>query len=789
MVRDQYGGEEYEEDEDQDADEGVESTGKNGAADATGKPKGATEGLDGAKDTADGAEDTADGAKDTADGAEDMADGAKDTADGAEDKAEGAKDTADDAKDAAEDPKDSAEGAKDSAEGVKDDAQAEAGAEAGEGDEEEVVPIGSVKEDGTIAREDGSVVGDLAGGDPKQLAGSMVDESGDVLDEDGNVVGSAKPNEEGVADEAGEHLGEQAEGAQEQADKAGEEATSQLPGLNLAGPLKFEESGEVKDGAGNVIGQLSEGDATKLAQSTVKDVNDKGEILGENGDVLGKIQLEDLDKIKGSADEQKEAVEGEAEGAEGAEGEADQVPSPEVLEGKKVNKSGKVVDEDGGIWGELIEGDVKKLAGRACDALGQVWNDSGKVIGKAQALPEDERQLGGEAPFESFPNNKVHRDGNVYADDQLIGKVIEGNLKDCEGKTVDPDGDITDKNGNGIGKAERVEDPEPEAKVDQSLLAGKRVNKSGNVVDERGSLFGKVVEGDVKQLIGKMCDKEGNIWSESGEVIGRAELLPESQRELKKEGPFANYEGCKVKKDGKVYSSEGEVIGRIIEGDPKNLAGHVVDSDGEIIDSTGNSIGKAERYEEPEVETKHHPCSGYRVNSEGNVIDDNGDTIGKLVEGNLEQCRGIDIDDDGDIADQKGNKVGHVSRIADVKPEKSQEEIDAEQQEEEDKKLTKSITYHVDEALNKIKPILKDITTVSHADELVVSLITVSECMLMVFNRKSRELRIRPRRNVTRRSLSKKLSPSLRREVKSFKMSTKRSAHSILMVDCRLRPR
>jgi len=66
--------------------------------------------------------------------------------------------------------------------------------------------------------------------------------------------------------------------------------------------------------------------------------------------------------------------------------------------------------------------------------------------------------------------------------------------------TQDADGDILDKHGNVLGKAERTEEeepapePEPEAE-DLSVLEGKKVNKAGNIVDDNGKLFGRLVDG------------------------------------------------------------------------------------------------------------------------------------------------------------------------------------------------------------------------------------------------------------------------------------------------------
>lgn len=48
------------------------------------------------------------------------------------------------------------------------------------------------------------------------------------------------------------------------------------------------------------------------------------------------------------------------------------------------------------------------------------------------------------------------------------------------------------------------------------MLEGKTVNKAGNVVDDRGMIFGKLTEGDLHSLIGHRVAKDGNLWSDEG---------------------------------------------------------------------------------------------------------------------------------------------------------------------------------------------------------------------------------------------------------------------------------
>ncbi|OIW32540.1 hypothetical protein CONLIGDRAFT_544691, partial [Coniochaeta ligniaria NRRL 30616] len=411
--------------------------------------------------------------------------------------------------------------------------------------------------------------------------------------------------------------------------------------------------------------------------------------------------------------------------AERWEPEAEPEPEPEVdetdysvLKNGKVNKAGNVVNEDMKVIGRVKEGVIAKLVGKKCDENGNIWSDAGKVIGKAEPIPDDERDAMFKEPdpFESFPDAVVDADGWVVSNGEKIGKVISGDKKVLRGKHVDADGDILDKAGNVIGKAERWEpEPEPEAApVDNSILAGKRVNKAGNVVDKEGTIYGRVVQGDPKKLAGRMCNKNGDILSEGGDVIGKAELVPEGEREGLKEGPFAELSGCTVTKEGKVVTPGGDVVGRLVSGDPKVLFGRTVDDDGDILDKNGNTLGHAERWEEPVVEKKKNPLAGRRVNREGNVVDEDGNIIGKLTDGKLSICSGKEIDNDGDVVDSKGSTIGHVSLLEEIPEEPKDEETEEQKKErekaEQDKKLAAQLAGCLETALDKVRPICKLIT-------------------------------------------------------------------------------
>ena len=587
------------------------------------------------------------------------------------------------------------------------------------------------------------------------LVGSAVSATGDILSPGGNVVGKAKPYPEGLRKGEKPEDGDAAESVtgKSSAPAARRDAKAEASDAkDIVSPdskcVKFADSEPETLGKGQEAQVEASDEPTKFESEPSEDkfagvdnefdttasptteTFEKSPTLSETAKeptsaldekkTTGAEEGPEVATITAAEDMPEAKPEPEAKLEPGpepeADAEADTEAQPEaepvdltVLKNGKVNKAGNVVDENGHIIGHVTEGAVKKLFGRTVDENGEIWNDSGKVIGKAEpALPDE---LNEPAPFEEFPDAVVEPDGNITFDGAVIGRVIEGDVKKLRGKVVDEDGDILDRAGNVIGKAERWEEEEEELEevIDRSILAGKRVNKLGNIVDTSGAIFGRLVEGEAKKLAGRMCDKEGNVMSESGEVIGKAEVIAESEREGLKEGPFAELVGCTVGKDGKIVTPGGEIVGLLVDGDPKALFGRPVDEDGDILDKNGNALGKAERWEEPEK--AKNPLEGRKINREGNVIDADGNIIGKLTSGDLGICFGKEIDSDGDVIDSKGNTIGHALLLADIPPEtETAEEKEKREQAEKDKELATKMAACLTQCLDKIRPICKMIT-------------------------------------------------------------------------------
>jgi hypothetical protein len=587
-----------------------------------------------------------------------------------------------------------------------------------------------------VEDENGNRVGQVVEGDAKKLIGRAVDEDGDILDKKGSVVGHAEryeePEEEAPAEEDPIDLSSlQGKTVNKQGNVIGDEGVpvARLVEGNakeLAG-RKLDDQGQIWNDSGKVIGRVElipenereakpEGPFAGLQGLRV--VPD-GKVADEDDNIVGQVVEGNPKRLIGNAvDEDGDILDkyGNVKGhAEPLEDEEEAIPDDlSVLDGLTLNKQGYLVDSNGIPVGRLVEGNLKDLAGRKSDGEGQLHNDTGKVVGRCELIPENERVTKQEGPFAGFEGLRVVKDGFVEDNDgNRVGQITEGDPKKLVGHAVDEDGDIIDKYGNVKGHAEPYEEEE-EVEADLSALAGCTVNKAGNVVDSSGTILGRVAEGDPSTMIGKKVDGKGQIWDNEGNVIGRAELSKGANSGP--EGPFAGFDDNKVAKDGTVQTAEGDIIGRVIEGDIKKLAGHKVDEDGDINDKNGNVIGKAERWEPEEKERRINPMSGMRVNKEGEVRDENGDIIGRLTAGDLGHCAGLEIDDNGYVIDNDGNKVGEVTLLGNIQEEEiPEDETDEERQRREDAELANKMSHICTDTLERVQPVMKQITDVCYA--------------------------------------------------------------------------
>lgn len=366
----------------------------------------------------------------------------------------------------------------------------------------------TIADGGKVIDQSGKVLGKLAAGsDIQDLIGKEVkgiDEHGNLLGENDTVLGKVDIAPEGsMAERVKEEVPEAADRlnalqeAQKQAPIKIPFFTSSVAGKVIAmfqSPFNIAEDGQVTDQNGRILGKLAEGqDYKSLVGKDIKGIDEHGNLLGSNDTELGKVDLmpegsivERIREEVPEAAERLDAIEAAKQQAEEAAG-----PNISILEGLKINKAGNVVDENGNPVGRVKSGDLKKLAGKMPDKDGKVWDDRGNVIGEVELLPEAIKNEA--APFEDFPDATVDKFGKVIYDGRQVGVVVGDDWQKLIGKKVDADGDILDKNGNVIGHAERQEEEEPsepeEEPIDYSMLKDKKVNKLGNVVDDKGQVW------------------------------------------------------------------------------------------------------------------------------------------------------------------------------------------------------------------------------------------------------------------------------------------------------------
>ncbi|KAF2132550.1 hypothetical protein P153DRAFT_393528 [Dothidotthia symphoricarpi CBS 119687] len=598
-----------------------------------------------------------------------------------------------------------------------------------------------VVKDGFVEDQNGNRVGQVVEGDAKKLVGRAVDEDGDILDKKGSVVGHAERYEEPEEEAEPEAEPEEPEDLSiltgKKVNKAGNVIGDEgvpIGRLVEGNPKevagrKIDENGQIWNDSGKVIGRCElipaeqreakpEGPFAGLEDLRV--IAD-GQVADEDGNVVGHIVEGNPKRLVGMAvDEDGDILDkyGNVKGhAEPLEDEEEVVEEPldlSSLDGLTLNKQGYLVNNEGIPVGKLVEGNLKELAGRKSDGEGLIHGDTGKVVGRCELIPDNERVNRKEGPFAGYEGLRVVKDGFVDdAQGNRVGQITEGDEKKLVGHQVDEDGDIIDKYGNVKGHAEPYTEEEPEAPVeaDVSALAGCTVNKAGNVVDSAGTVLGRVAEGDPSTMIGKKVDGKGQIWDNEGNVIGRAELVHGAPSGP--EGPFAGFDNNTVVKDGTVQTADGSIIGRVIEGDVRKLTGHKVDEEGDINDKNGNVIGKAERWEPEEKERRVNPMSGMRVNKEGEVRDENGDVLGRLTAGDLGHCSGLEIDDNGYVIDNDGNKVGEVTLLENIQEEEEEipeDETEEEKQRREDAKLAEKMAGICQQTLERVQPVMKQIT-------------------------------------------------------------------------------
>lgn len=239
----------------------------------------------------------------------------------------------------------------------------------------------------------------------------------------------------------------------------------------------------------------------------------------------------------------------------------------------------------------------------AVDEDGDIIDKYGNVKGHAEPWEQPEEE---EVDRSALAGCRVNKYGNaVDFSGQIIGRVVEGDVKTLIGKKVDGQGQVWDDSGNVIGRCDLVygEDTSPEGPF--AGFDNLQINKDGTITTAGGDIIGRIIEGDIQKLLGHQVDEDGEIVDKNGNVIGKAERWEPEQKERR----ISPMSGFRVNKEGEVRDENGDLIGRLTQGDLGHCVGQEIDDGGNVVDVDGNKIGEctlleniADDYEGPTEE-------------------------------------------------------------------------------------------------------------------------------------------------------------------------------------------
>ncbi|KAL4882989.1 hypothetical protein BJY04DRAFT_226791 [Aspergillus karnatakaensis] len=518
-----------------------------------------------------------------------------------------------------------------------------------------------VGDGGNILNELGRPIGEVVEGDPADLLGQTVSRDGEILDEDGDLIGLVDILHPDTAearlrmlDPSRQTIVVPEEAIEDDNEADDESPDGGMPDISALEGLTCNTLGNVVTPDGVAVGELIDGDLKRIcrerfqldAQGLFRDyrgraigtarpisadnappapfaeqrcllVAEDGWVQNEKSMRVGKLVKGDASRVVGSSvDEdgdildQRGNVIGHAEPWDESE-----VVDLSLLQGLSPNKQGFVVSAQGPI-AQVDTGDQAAAAGKPIDKDGKIRNDGGEVVGRVSLISENERQQLGQ--FGGLGDLVATASGFVEdIDGTIVGRIVEGDPRVVRGASVHGRGEIVDQDGEIKGLAERCEQPIE----DFSALDGMTVNKLGNVVDEEGSIVGRVVAGAPKKLVGRRVDREGKIWSDASKLIGQAEPLAEKERGTS--CTFSDLKSLTVGKDGMVLDHSRQVVRRLIDGKPEALEGQVVNGDGKLFDEAGRQIGQAERWipEGLNFESPSNLSSDPTLSPDGRVTD------------------------------------------------------------------------------------------------------------------------------------------------------------------------
>ncbi|KAI7893486.1 uncharacterized protein EV154DRAFT_460841 [Mucor mucedo] len=570
-----------------------------------------------------------------------------------------------------------------------------------------------VRKSGKIVDMEDNIVGSIDKRVATKFAGLKVDKDGNVINGEGHIVAKAEmfKEEEPVEEDKPFNPNEM---------------------INEDSP-EVKKSGKVLDMDDEVVGTLDKRMAAKYAGLKV---DPEGNVIDGEGHIVARAEM--IKKDEPTEDEDKPFNPNEAVNED----------SPEV------RKSGKIFDMDDELVGTLDKALAAKYAGLKVDPEGNVIDGEGHIVAKADMIKKEE-PVEEDKPFN--PNELVDEDspevkksGKILdMDDELVGTLDKKLAAKYAGLKVDPEGNVINADGHIVAKAEMIKKEEP-VEENKPFNPNEMVNedspevkKSGKVVDMEDNVIGSVDKRIASKYAGCRVDPEGNVISDEGHIVGRAEMIKEEEP-VEESKPFnpnqmVDEDSPEVKKSGKVLDMDDNVVGTVDKRVASKYAGCKVDPEGNVIDEEGDVVGKAEMTQAPAEEEK--PFNPYgmvdenspEVKRSGKVVDMDDNIVGSVDKLIAHKLVGFKVDNEGNIIDNEGHIAGKADMIKEEESESEEEEEEKpfnpnsnrlteeerkqQEDEEEYRRIANLMSQAVQQSLDKIKPVLKEITSSIEVEE------------------------------------------------------------------------
>lgn len=439
--------------------------------------------------------------------------------------------------------------------------------------------------DGIVSTPDGQTVE----AKPKLEEGHTINDKGEILDKDKNIVGIVADIEK---DTNGDDVDDNVQSYYYYTEKSESKAKTQSD---------VAEKAVTKDEA------LANGNK----------VNDKGEIVDKEGNIVGHVEVSYVDAT--------------------GDGVTDKVTSYYLYSENTKNTEDKTNLPDG--WAQNNDGTIT--------------DDEGNNLGKRAVQAEDLEAIG----------YKIDEDGYIYdKDNNKVGRNIETN--------VDVDGD---------GIADTAHEcylyADTKAEKPEGFPSEWTINKDGTITDENGNVLGgEAAEADDLINQGYTISEDGYIYppnvesNDPADAVGRVYTVETKN----KDGEVAYAQVCHLDvahetqnlplsgnsnkdKDGVIKDENGQSMS-VVEPDDKSLEG-LTKIDGEYYNEYGQLVaitdenGSIYKYDElPELNLVAKPKDealpeNYHIDDEGNIIDDDTGFITGRIEVYFEDATGDGVTD------------------------------------------------------------------------------------------------------------------------------------------------